>query len=39
MTHVVDYGTVVFGIHAKGDDGLNDWECYEDNNYLCEATA
>jgi hypothetical protein len=31
MVHVTNYGTFVT------DNGLNDWECYALNEYLCEA--
>jgi hypothetical protein len=38
MVHVTDFGHTVplFGL-VKGDNGLNDWECYDVNEYLCEA--
>jgi hypothetical protein len=37
MTHCVDYGIVLplVGLQ-RGDDGLNDWECWEQNQYICE---
>lgn len=37
MTHCVDYGIVLplIGLQ-RGDDGLNDWECWEQNQYICE---
>lgn len=37
MTHCVDYGiTVPLLGFQPGDDGLNDWECWELNQYICE---
>lgn len=38
VVHVTDYGhNVPFAGFIKGDNGFNDWECYDSNEYLCEA--
>jgi hypothetical protein len=36
MTHCVDVTEVPFVGFVRGDDGLNDWECFEKNQYICE---